>query len=205
MEQAPGAADPGALSATTAKAALRRRLRDARRDRVPDHDAAGALAAALPLLLELAGDPSRVAAYAGRPGEPPTDRLLAALREAGRTVLLPVLQPDDDLDWAVHAGTLREGRRGLAEPAGPCLGPDAVGGCGLLVVPALAAGRDGSRLGQGGGSYDRALARVPAGVPVVAVVWPEELLHRVPVEPHDRPVSAVLTPSGLTPTRTLEG
>ncbi|MDX6723959.1 MAG: 5-formyltetrahydrofolate cyclo-ligase, partial [Solirubrobacteraceae bacterium] len=55
--------------------------------------------------------------------------------------------------------------------------------------------RDGRRLGQGGGSYDRALARVAA--PVVAVVFDDEVLDEpIPVEPHDRRVAGVLTPRG---------
>jgi 5-formyltetrahydrofolate cyclo-ligase len=34
--------------------------------------------------------------------------------------------------------------------------------------------------------------------PLVAVVYDEELLEAIPVEPHDRPVAAVLRPCGLT-------
>ncbi len=70
-----------------------------------------------------------------------------------------------------------------------------------MLVPALAAGRDGVRLGQGGGFYDRALADLPPhpeGPLVVAVVHDDELLAagEVPSAPHDRRVDAVLTPSG---------
>jgi 5-formyltetrahydrofolate cyclo-ligase len=64
-------------------------------------------------------------------------------------------------------------------------------------VPALAVGRDGTRLGRGGGSYDRALARVPAATPVVALLYEDELLETVPAEPHDRRVSAAVLPSGV--------
>ena len=52
-------------------------------------------------------------------------------------------------------------------------------------------------LGRGGGSYDRALARVPPGTPVVALLYPDELRASLPAAPHDRPVTAVLTPTGL--------
>ena len=50
----------------------------------------------------------------------------------------------------------------MREPAGPRLGRAAVAEAQLVVVPALAVDRRGLRLGRGGGSYDRALARVPA-------------------------------------------
>ena len=55
-----------------------------------------------------------------------------------------------------------------------------------MLAPALAVDGAGRRLGQGGGSYDRALER--AGAPVVAVVFDDEVLDgQIPVEAHDRP------------------
>jgi 5-formyltetrahydrofolate cyclo-ligase len=62
----------------------------------------------------------------------------------------------------------------------------------VVLVPALAADRAGHRLGRGGGSYDRALQRVRPGALAIAVVHAHELLDRVPAEPHDRRVSAVM-------------
>jgi 5-formyltetrahydrofolate cyclo-ligase len=64
------------------------------------------------------------------------------------------------------------------------------------VVPAVAVDRQGTRLGRGGGSYDRALARVRPGVLVVAALYDGELVDRLPVQAHDRPVGAVVTPGG---------
>ena len=80
----------------------------------------------------------------------------------------------------------------LGEPAGPPLGRDAIGAADLVLVPALAVDEAGRRLGQGGGSYDRALPRTTA--PVVAVVFGDEVLDTIPAERHDRPVDGVLTP-----------
>jgi 5-formyltetrahydrofolate cyclo-ligase len=51
-------------------------------------------------------------------------------------------------------------------------------------------------LGRGGGSYDRALARVGPDRLAVALLHEGELLDAVPAEPHDRPVQLVITPSG---------
>src|SRR5690349_4242726 len=69
-----------------------------------------------------------VAAYVSVGREPGTGVLLDALAAAGKRVILPLLQPDNDLDWAVYAGSdaLVRARRGLLEPSGPPLGPDAV-------------------------------------------------------------------------------
>ena len=135
-----------------------------------------------------AGATGPVAAYASLGAEPATGPLLAALPD----VLLPVLLPDGDLDWARWAGELVPGARGTAAPPGPRLGRDAVGACALVVVPALAVDRAGTRLGRGGGAYDRALARTPARV--LAALHEGELVDALPVEPHDRPVHAALVP-----------
>jgi 5-formyltetrahydrofolate cyclo-ligase len=112
--------------------------------------------------------------------------------------LLPVLLPDLDLDWAVYDGALVPARFGLREPSGPRLGPAAIGSAALVVVPAVAVDRRGVRLGRGGGSYDRALARVPAGTMIVAALYDGELVDALPADPHDVRVTAVATPSGLT-------
>ena len=69
-------------------------------------------------------------------------------------MLLPVLRPDGDLDWASYEGpdSLRPGPRGLTEPAEPPRGPGAIASADLVLVPALAVDHSGLRLGRGGGS-----------------------------------------------------
>lgn len=138
-----------------------------------------------------------MALYVAGPSEPPTADLLAALVARGTRVLLPVVRPDLDLEWAWYTGALEPARdttMALLEPTGERLGLSAVGDVDVVLAPGLAVGADGSRLGQGGGSYDRALTRVPAHVPVVVLLFDDELLETVPTEPHDRPVTAVVTP-----------
>jgi 5-formyltetrahydrofolate cyclo-ligase len=137
----------------------------------------------------------RVAAYAPMFGEPGGPALLPALAAVAEAVLLPVLLTDGDLDWARYDGELdAPGPYGFQAPPGTRLGPTAIGQVGLVLVPAVAVDRRGWRLGRGGGSYDRALARVPAGVPVVALLYPDELVESVPTEAHDQPVTGVLNP-----------
>jgi 5-formyltetrahydrofolate cyclo-ligase len=182
------------VSAAEAKAALRARLRERRSAR----DEAGRAAAGARLAEHAAAlGTDTVAAFVGTRTEPPTLPLLAAVRDRGGRVLLPVLREDMDLEWAAFTSeqALRAARLGLLEPAGPSLGLDAVRDAALVLAPALAVDAAGRRLGQGGGSYDRALER--AGAPVVAIVFDEEVLdEEIPVEPHDRPVAGVLTPGG---------
>jgi 5-formyltetrahydrofolate cyclo-ligase len=141
-----------------------------------------------------------VAAYVGVATEPGTGPLLDGLRAAGKRVILPVLLPGGDLDWAPYdrPEDLAPAPRGLLEPVTSRLGEDAIATPDVVLVPGLAVDRTGVRLGRGGGSYDRALARVPAGTFVCVLLYDGEVLDRVPAEPHDRPVTAAVTPSGLT-------
>jgi 5-formyltetrahydrofolate cyclo-ligase len=184
----------GTVDSSGGKGDIRRRLRARRRAR-PDGDrlrAAELLALRVLALPELTGA-NTVAAYVSTPAEPGTLPLRTQLRERGVRVLLPVLRADDDLDWAVDDGRLQPGRRAaVAEPAGERLGPDAIAQAAVVVCPAAAVARDGTRLGQGGGSYDRALARSAALV--VALVHDDELVDALPRDPHDRPVHVAITP-----------
>jgi 5-formyltetrahydrofolate cyclo-ligase len=129
---------------------------------------------------------SRVAAYEPLRTEPGSPELLADLHAAGYQVIVPLTLPDRDLDWLPWPAV------GEAQP----LGPDAIRTAGLILVPAFAVDLAGRRLGRGGGSYDRALARVPAGTPVAALIFAGELIERVPTEPWDQPVTAVVSPAG---------
>lgn len=139
-----------------------------------------------------------VAAYVSVGKEPGTGPLLEALLATGRRVILPVLLPDGDLDWAAHTGPLARARRGLLEPPGPRLGPEAVATADAVLTPGLAVDRSGLRLGRGGGSYDRALGRVPVGTFTCTLLYATELVDLVPADRHDRRVTAAATPDGVT-------
>ncbi|MFF0425938.1 5-formyltetrahydrofolate cyclo-ligase [Streptomyces sp. NPDC004520] len=186
------------------KTALRSRLLAARAALTPETlaDTAESLARRGMELAELAGADT-VAAYVSVGREPGTRALLDALHARGVRVLLPVLLPDNDLDWAAYegAGRLAKAGRGLLEPVGPRLGPEAVCTAGAVLLPGLAVDGRGMRLGRGGGSYDRVLARLArAGVDpaLVVLLYANEVVARVPEEPHDHPVHAVVTPEGVT-------
>lgn len=183
------------------KLALRDQLLAARRRRslAEVGSAARAIASHLMGAPEVARA-ATVACYASLGTEPGTTLLLEALAAAGKRVILPVLLPDDDLDWAVFAGdaeSLVPARRGLLEPVSPRLGVEAIATADLVLVPGLAVSRRGERLGRGGGSYDRALARVPVGTPVWILLYDDEVGVAVPVEPHDRRVTGAVSPSGI--------
>lgn len=180
------------------KGALRDQLLAARRERsLADSVVVAEAIAHHVLAWDAVRRSATVAAYVSVGREPGTGLLLDALRAAGKRVLLPVLRADNDLDWCEFDGDLVPASRGLLEPAGPPLGVDAIAEAEVVLVPGLAASADGDRLGRGGGSYDRALARVAAGVPIAVLLHEDETGLDVPIEVHDRRVTHVVTPSGV--------
>lgn len=199
-----GSDGPGPLTAAgdpdlaRQKAALRARLMAARRAMPAERRQAAGRQLRDAMLgmpeLQMAGT---VAAYVSVGSEPETRGLIFALWKRGTYVLLPVLLPDGDLDWASYEGpdSLVPGPRGLLQPAERRRGVIAVTSADLVIAPALAVDLTGHRLGRGGGSYDRALARVGQAVLTVALLYDGELVSRVPAGEHDQPVRAVARPS----------
>jgi len=184
------------------KQTLRRQLRAQRRSLAPDRDRgadADAIAAAASAFLDhLALKPSGpgehptygrapcVAIYRSLPSEPPTQAVAEMLHARGVLVIVPEMLPDKDLDW-------HELRADGSE--GPGLGLAAIGSASVVLIPALAVDQFGTRLGQGGGSYDRSLARRRDGAILVAIVNDQEYAAwPLPRDAHDVPVRAVITP-----------
>jgi 5-formyltetrahydrofolate cyclo-ligase len=189
--------DPGH---SAAKTALRDQVLAARKRR-PLEAAAGfaASVADVALAWEPVRSAATVAAYVSVGSEPGTGLLLDALTAAGKRVLLPVVLPGLDLDWAVYTG--REGLvpavRGLLEPTAPRLGREAVAQADVVLVPGTGVSLSGARLGQGGGCYDRALPRVSPDTPVAVLLYDDEVGLAVPAEPHDVRVGFALTSRGV--------
>lgn len=139
-----------------------------------------------------------VAVYVSRPPEPDTRALIDALVTSGRRVLLPVLTRGRARpEWAWFEGWDATATvwGGIPQPTGAALGPEALAEVDLVLAPALGVGLDGSRLGTGGGWYDRALLHRRDGVPVWVLGSESELVPTVPREPHDVTVDAVITES----------
>ncbi|WP_330339463.1 5-formyltetrahydrofolate cyclo-ligase [Streptomyces sp. NBC_00557] len=178
------------------------------RNRLTDDDVAATARALAERALELPelARARTVAAYVSVGTEPGTPALLDALRARGARVLLPALLPDNDLDWGEYTGPdslarIRHGgKMALLEPSGARLGPDAVTAADVVLLPGLAVDARGMRLGRGGGSYDRVLARLEragARPRLVVLLYDTEVVAHVPAEAHDKPVHAVVTPSGV--------
>lgn len=203
----PERGNPAPVSSPT-KRDLRHAARARRRELTRDLDdgareaAAAALAAAV---LRFVPDPSRVAVYESLPDEPPTGRLVEALLAAGHVVIVPVTLDDFSLEWR-YAVPGAVGDRATVTRRGPApvpaeragwLGVDALATCDLVVTPGLSVDRRGTRLGQGGGCYDRALRHRDPAAPVVTLLHEgEQSEHELPADLHDVPVDGYVTTSG---------
>jgi 5-formyltetrahydrofolate cyclo-ligase len=176
-----------------AKRALRDRLSSARRALPAAVRAERAQALTRSAVSVAAGTGGPVCAYFPVGSEPGSPELVDALVAAGHEVLLPVVpRQRGPLEWARFDGSFARGPLGLREPTGERLGVEAIGRAALVLVPGLAVDRRGIRLGQGAGYYDRSLPF--ARGPLVMLLGDDELVERLPAEPHDHPVTAALLP-----------
>lgn len=140
------------------------------------------------------------ALFVPTPLEPDLSLTLGAFDRA----LLPILIDEAGAPYRSPRWALWEAGRALvtrgrppAQPDGEVLGAESLKEANLIIIPALAASVDGTRLGQGGGWYDRALTHRFPGVPVVAVIFDDEVLDpgEIPTEAHDVPIDAIITPT----------
>jgi 5-formyltetrahydrofolate cyclo-ligase len=121
---------------------------------------------------------------------------MTALAAAGKRIALPQVTPEGLVfrEWRPGA-TLVRAKFGLSEPdpALPEVEPDA------LIVPLAAFDRMGHRLGYGRGYYDGAIARLSRARPVVTigVAFAAQEVPEVPMEAHDRALTAIVTEQGI--------
>ena len=175
------------------KSALRSRLRKLRRelDKELLYRQSEQLCVRLLKIPELQ-QAKTVFCYVSYGGEVETHRLIETLLSQGKQVLVPRCRENGLMD-CVPITSLQQlvpGKLGIPEPPEE-LGvadPETVD---FAVIPAVACGLDGTRLGQGGGYYDRFLEQVDC---VRAAVCLEAfLLPGIPVEPHDQTMNYIVT------------
>ncbi len=139
--------------------------------------------------------------YASRPGEPNTAPLIDAMHEQEIRVLLPILGVGLKRDWAPYErgddlAVRAPGRP--PEPDVPGLGEDAIAQANLVIVPALSVDLHGTRIGQGGGWYDRVLLHARPEARIYAVVFDDEISPQpLPRAEHDQQVHGIITPGSV--------
>lgn len=167
---------------------------------VRNHAEAEGIARQIRALASSMGEVTLPALFAPTPLEPDMSLTLGLFERA----LLPVLLDEAGAPLGAPRWGLWEAGQALvtlgrppAQPVGEARGAESLKEADLIVIPALAASVDGTRLGQGGGWYDRALMHRSPTTPVVAVIFDDEVVEAglIPAEPHDVPVDAIVTPT----------
>ncbi|MFT0846147.1 5-formyltetrahydrofolate cyclo-ligase [Actinomycetaceae bacterium L2_0104] len=194
--------DVTGLDVEDAKQALRIQAR-AQRERRPESAREQLGEQWVATALDFIGDATVVACYVSVNNEPPTHKLCEAIAESGRKLLLPKLGPGLARDWAWYKGAddLSVNAPGRPpEPSGEAISSHILGEVGVLLMPATLVDRQGRRIGQGGGWYDRVLKQVSPTTKVGAMVFPEEYVDiDLPQDPMDRTVPFVVLPDRWIP------
>jgi len=196
--------DPSPFPIGQAKAALRRDLRRRRAEHVaalPSSLRALVLNRPPAPVLPLIPEGAVVGLYHPNAEEAPSLGWARYLSENGRSIALPWFASRDammafrlwDNPWDDDA--LVPGPWGALQPSATAadVTPD------VVIVPLVGFTAAGHRLGQGGGHYDRWLDAHPQ-VPAIGLAWDCQIVEELPIEAHDRPLRAV-----VTPTRFYEG
>ena len=167
---------------------------------VRDRAEAEGLARQIRALASSMGGVTLPALFVPTPLEPDMSLALGLFPRALLPILLdeagaPLGEPRWGL-WEAGQALVTLGRP-PAQPDGEARGAESLKEADLIIIPALAASIDGTRLGQGGGWYDRALMHRSPDTPVVAAIFDDEVMEAriIPAEPHDVPVDAIVTPT----------
>ena len=145
----------------------------------------------IPLIPRLA-DAHTLLMYSALPDEVPTQSLIDELAAQGKTVLLPRVVNDTEMELRRYQGrdSLQAGAFGILEPTGTLFTDyDRID---VAIVPGMAFDKGGHRLGRGKGYYDRFLARVPY-IYKIGLCFPWQMVEYVPTDDYDIPMDEVIT------------
>ena len=134
-----------------------------------------------------------IAFFAGFGSEVQTLPMIEGSLALGKRVLLPkVISNADMIFFEIDSiMKLEPGTMGIPEPIGSA--EVFAGTPDMVLLPGLAFGRSGERLGYGRGYYDRYLQNLPNKVTKVALCYSEQLLDRVPMGDGDIAADYIIT------------
>lgn len=190
-----------------AKHAIRRAARDARCALDAETCASHAIAAAERLLaLPVLSGTCVVMAYAANAEELDPAPAIAALHDAGKSVVLPRIEAPGvlGLHEVLSGEELESGPLGIRQPRAeaPKVAAEFVD---AVIVPGVAFDENGRRLGYGGGYYDRLLPQLREDCERIGFCYDEQLVDLVPVAEHDEHMHWIVTPSRVIGLRGSSG
>jgi len=186
---------------STSKADLRKTLRNARREHaanLPPQVSALVFRRPPAPVIELVPESAVIGLYCATAHEAPAASYARFFLEAGHTIALPrISAPEEPMQFHTHIdpfeqSDLEEGHNGILQPRADA----AIVRPQVLFVPIVGFTGYGHRLGQGGGFYDRYLAKHP-GTIALGMAWDVQKVDDLPMEDHDMPLTAVITPTRI--------
>ncbi|MBQ8003726.1 MAG: 5-formyltetrahydrofolate cyclo-ligase [Oscillospiraceae bacterium] len=136
---------------------------------------------------------AKVFVYVGTDREVPTAKLIEKLLTDGKRVCVPLCRGKGEMDavYISSLSVLSPGHYGILEPpeGGEKALPEELD---AVIVPGVAFGKDGTRLGRGGGYYDRFLKKA-SNARKIALCRDAALFETVPVEQHDEKTDTVVS------------
>jgi 5-formyltetrahydrofolate cyclo-ligase len=179
------------------KALLRKTARARREALAPELRAEASSAISFHFFDKVAfGPEDAIAGYWRIRDEADCQPILVRLMDGGQTVILPVVNgPEEPLEfriWGADAPLYEAGFGTLApSDLAPRCEPD------LILMPLLGFDKAGTRLGYGGGYYDRTLATLRKRPMLVGLAFSAQAFEHIPRDTHDIPLDAVVTENGV--------
>ena len=137
---------------------------------------------------------SHIMAFWPLNSEPDIRKVLHKLNQVGKSLYLPCVAEKHIIPYKVDdLSTLKPSKLGVHEPARDTslmIHPEQVE---LVILPGLAFTPKGSRLGRGGGYYDRFLSTLPEETLKVAVAYESQVHQAIPINLHDIGVDVIIT------------
>ena len=140
---------------------------------------------------------SMVMTYVSLPTEVDTEYINKKALEQGKRVAVPYMGPDEceiTVSEIKSFENLKKGPFGIYQPGAEDIKSIKLEEIDLVIVPAVGFDKQNLRLGRGKGCYDKFLARDElSSADTIGLAFHFQMLDILPTDPHDLPVSRVLT------------
>lgn len=142
--------------------------------------------------------------YSSKPKEVNTYPIITALFDMGKSVSLPIMEPEtgtlrlSELKSEEELSHLKPAGFQVPEPTGEYEHPIEPEKIDAIIVPGLAFDKYGGRLGYGKGYFDSLLKKIRRETPIISLAYPFQVVKRVPVNGNDIFVDILVTPESFT-------
>ncbi|NWF97631.1 MAG: 5-formyltetrahydrofolate cyclo-ligase [Nitrospirae bacterium] len=114
----------------------------------------------------------------------------------GKRVILPKVEKKKRKLYLYEINSIKDlssGYMGIYEPIPDISREVGINEVDLIIVPGVCFDIYGNRIGYGGGYYDIILSEKKTNSPVIALSYEEQIVQKIPSEPHDIKVDIIIT------------